>query len=126
MGRALRSSILGTAVLIAAGRASAGGWAIGSDQTQIKGWTVVEVGEVQKHSKLSENFLRIEWYEFNGRCFRPRGYTFSEVPEYSSEAALLLQDQSKTAHQLALLKVVVDKVEIKVTDVEWIMCPSTF
>ena len=98
-------------------------WGLLSDQRELLGKAIVDVGKVEsEYSRSASRFDRrygYEWLRFQGqqeRCFDASGFSVS-----GSQAALLLVDESRTVY-LAVLKTGIGSLDIDVGRARVIEC----
>ncbi len=99
----------------------ADGWALFSQQAQMKGYFIAEVGDVS----AVEPPFNTEWendvYQMNDRCF-----SFSEYNGYSgygNKAALLLVNAQKDV-KLALIESSIGSIKTELKSVTMLACPA--
>lgn len=105
----------------ASAQADADGWALFSQQAQMKNYVVVDVGEVSKVEPPFNTKWENDVYQMNGRCFLFSGYI--GYSGYGSKAALLLVNAQKSI-QLALFESAIGSVKVELQSITKIECPS--
>jgi hypothetical protein len=111
-----------TALLtFASSQAIADGWAIVSQQTQLKDNAIIDVGEVSKVDPPFNTKWESDVYQMNGRCFTLSGYM--GYWGYGGKAALLLVNAQKFV-QLALLETAIGSIKVELHSISMIKCPT--
>ena len=128
---ALTSVVLCT-LLFLGGRSAAAQWAILSGQEQLRGKTIVDVGELSLESRYVvgsssatsyQSGRLVSWYQFRGqRTVCADEFAFSKS---SSHAALLLADEKGSLY-LALLDTSIGSISVDVKTFVAIRCPSPY
>lgn len=106
---------------VASAQADADGWAIMSQQAQLKNNVIVDVGEVSKVEPPFNTKWENEVYQMNGRCF-----TFSSYMGYwgyGGKAALLLANAQKVV-QLALIESAIGSIKVELHSISMLKCPA--
>lgn len=113
----------GIAVFLALASAQAGadGWAIISQQAQLKNNVIVDVGEVSKVEPPFNIKWESEVYQMNGRCFTFSGYM--GYWGYGGKAALLLANAQKVV-QLALIESAIGSIKVELHSISMLKCPA--
>lgn len=106
---------------LASAQASADGWAIFSQQAQMKNYVIVDVGEASKVEPPYNTKWEKDVYQMNGRCFVFSGYM--GYWGYGNKAALLLVNAQKSI-QLALVETAIGSVKVELQSISMIECPS--
>lgn len=111
------------ALLIAASSFSAyaDGWALFSQQEQMKGFVIADVGEVSEVEPPLNTKWQEDVYEMNGHCF-----SFSEYNGYwgyGSKAAFLLVNAQKVI-KLALIETSIGSLNVELKSVTMLECPT--
>lgn len=101
--------------------ADADGWAVFSQQEQMKNYVIADVGEVSKVEPPFNTKWENDVYQMNGRCFSFSGYL--GYWGYGSKAALLLVNEQKTI-QLALVEPAIGSTKVELKSITMIECPS--
>lgn len=111
-----------TALLtFASSQAIADGWAIMSQQAQLKNNAIIDVGEVSKVDPPFNTKWENDVYQMNGRCFTFSGYM--GYWGYGGKAALLLANAQKVV-QLALLETAIGSIKVELQSISMIKCPT--
>lgn len=110
-----------SSVFFAATTANADGWALFSEQAQMKGYVIAEVGEVSEVEPPFNTKWEDDVYQMNGRCFSFSGY--NGYWGYGSKAALLLVNAQKNI-KLALIESSIGSIKTELKSVTMLECPS--
>jgi len=105
----------------ASSQAIADGWAVMSQQAQLKNNAIIDVGEVSKVDPPFNTKWENDVYQMNGRCFTFSGYM--GYWGYGGKAALLLTNAQKIV-QLALLETAIGSIKVELQYISMIKCPS--
>lgn len=105
----------------ASSHAIADGWAIMSQQAQLKNNAIIDVGEVSKVDPPFNTKWEDDVYQMNGRCFTLSGYM--GYWGYGGKAALLLANAQKIV-QLALLETAISSIKVELQSILMIKCPA--
>jgi len=107
-------------VLVSA-QAVADGWAMFSQQAQMKNYVIADVGEVSKVEPPFNTKWEKDVYQMNGRCFLFSSYM--GYLSYGNKAALLLVNAQKNI-QLAFIEPVIGSIKVELQPLSMIECPS--
>ena len=118
----MKKSIIGAILALVSIEASADGWATFSHHSSMKGYVIVDVGDVSEvqppfNTKWSENV-----FQMNGRCFTFPGYM--GIWGYGSKAAILLANAQKDI-KLGLIGSSMGSIKIELQSISPIKCPSS-
>lgn len=105
----------------ASAQADANGWALFSQQAQMKNHVIVDVGEVSKVEPPFNTKWENDVYQMNGRCFLFSGYM--GYWGYGNKAALLLVNAQKSI-QLALIESAIGSIKVELQSITMLDCPS--
>lgn len=106
---------------LASAQADADGWAMFSQQAQMKNYVIVDVGEASKVEPTYNAKWNKDVYQMNGRCFVFPGYM--GYWGYGNKAAFLLVNAQKSI-QLALVETAIGSVKVELQSIAMIECPS--
>ena len=116
-----KNTSIAVLLAFASARASADGWAIMSQQAQLKGNVIVDVGEVSKVDPPFNTKRENDVYQMNGRCFTFAGYM--GYWGYGGKAALLLANAQKVV-QLALIESAIGSIKVELQSISLLKCPA--
>ena len=102
-------------------QAVADGWAMFSQQEQMKNYVIADVGEVSKVNPPFNAKSEKDVFQVNGRCFLFSGYM--GYWGYGSKAALLLVNAQKNI-QLALIESAIGSIKVELQPISMIECPT--
>lgn len=108
-------------VILAPTSVCADGWAIFSEQAQMKGYVIADVGEVSEVDPPFNTDWENDVYQMNGRCFSFAGY--NGYCGYGSKAALLLINAQKNI-KLALIESSIGSIKTEMKSLTMLECPS--
>lgn len=123
----LNATLLLVGAIVAASTSEAK-WFILSNERELEGYTIVEVGEVEdRHYYDPETLQTLEWLEF--KSYRTRCFLFSEgdhVLSSSSIPSLILRKvvAGKEIVKIALLEPSYGSLSVEVKDVRFVSCPA--
>ena len=115
-----RKSLVAVFLVFASAQAAADGWAMFSQQAQMKNYVIADVGEVSKVEPPFNTKWEKDVYQMNGRCFLFSGYM--SYWGYGNKAALLLVNAQKSI-QLALIESVIGSIKVELQSITMIKCP---
>ena len=115
------SGLIAALLSLASSQAIADGWAIMSQQAQLKNNAIIDVGEVSKVDPPFNTKWENDVYQMNGRCFTFPGYM--GYWGYGGKAALLLANAQKVV-QLALLETAISSIKVELHSISMIKCPT--
>lgn len=101
-------------------QAEADGWALFSQEAQLKNYVIADVGEVSKVEPPVNTKWENEVYQMNGRCFSFFGYV--GYWGFGNKAALLLVNAQKTI-QLALIEASIGLIKVELKSITMLECP---
>jgi hypothetical protein len=113
--------LVATFLAFVSAQAIADGWAMFSQQAQMKNYVIVDVGEVSKVEPPFNTKWEKDVYQLNGRCFLFSGYV--GYWGYGSKAALLLVNAQKDI-QLALIESAIGSIKVELQPISMVECPS--
>lgn len=116
-----KSAVIAAFLAFASAQADADGWAIMSQQAQLKSNVIVDVGEVSKVDPTFNTKWENDVYQMNGRCFTFSGYV--GYWGYGGKAALLLANAQKVV-QLALIESVIGSIKVDLQSISMLKCPA--
>ena len=101
--------------------ACADGWAFLSQQEQMKGFVIADVGEVSEVEPPFNTKWQEDVYKMNGRCFSFSGY--NGYWGYGSKAAFLLVNAQKVI-KVALIESSIGSLNVELKSVTMLECPT--
>lgn len=101
--------------------AFADGWALFSEQAQMREHVIVDVGEVSKVNPSQITRRDNDVYKMNGRCFSFNGYNGQW--NYGSKAAFLLAN-AQNSIKLALIESSIGSLKVEMKSLTMLECPS--
>ncbi len=103
----------------ASAKAVADGWAVFSQQAQMKNYVIADVGEASRVEPPFNTRWEQDVYRMNGRCFLFSG----SMGYWTSKAALLLVNAQKDV-QLALIESAIGSIKVELHPISMIQCPT--
>lgn len=117
----VQRALITVLLAFASSQVIADGWAIMSQQAQLKNNAIIDVGEVSKVDPPFNTKWENDVYQMNGRCFTFSGYM--GYWGYGGKAALLLANAQKVV-QLALLETAIGSIKVELQSISMIKCPA--
>lgn len=100
--------------------ANCSGWDSFGDHSQLKGYFVVDVGEVSEVPAPANTTWNDPLYKMNDRCFTFFGY--QGYWGYGTKAGLLVVNDSKLV-KLALVETSISSVKVELKNITLYKCP---